>query len=84
MRCKKGTYIYTYITLGSLPQSLDKIPPRNIPEADVGSKFVFPPPSLEDDSSTLEPSSNPDSELELEYDDVFSAQSMTYIILYQI
>ena len=47
-------------------------------------KFVFPPPSLEDDSSTLEPSFNPDSELELEYDDVFSAQSMTYIILYQI
>ena len=71
-------------SLESLPQSPDETTPRNISEADDGSKFVFPPPPLEDDSSTLEPSSNPDSELELEYDDEFSVQSVADNLIHEI
>ncbi len=71
-------------SLVPLPQSPDEITPRNISEADVGSKFVFPPPPLEDDSSTLEPGSNPDSELELEYDDELSAQSIADNLIHEI
>ncbi len=66
-----------------MPQSPDDVTPRTVLEANGGSKFVFPP-SLEDDSSTLEPNSNPGSDLELEYIDEFSAQSTAENLIHEI
>ena len=70
-------------SLESVPQSPDETTPRNILDADTGAKFVFPTP-LEDNISSIEPGSNPDSEIELEYDDEFSAQATADNLIHEI